>query len=48
MSVQPMTGVIQQFFGCITALLSGASHCSYAIPNRVSNRSGCASADSAM
>jgi hypothetical protein len=48
MLVQPMTGVIQQFFGSITDLLSGASHCSYAIPNRVSNRSGCASTDSAM
>jgi hypothetical protein len=35
--------VVQEFFGSITALPRGASHCSYAIPNCIRNRAGGAS-----
>jgi hypothetical protein len=43
MSLEAMTGVIQELLGRITPLLSCAPHCSYAIPDCISNRAGCAS-----
>jgi hypothetical protein len=43
MSLEAITGVIQELFGSIAALLGGAPYCSYAIPDCISNRAGCAS-----